>query len=70
MLRYCGVCKDYVESEGHTHPEKECQVCHQVKKLAEFPAHRSLLIPEKIPSHFCEFRVFYLYEICSSMTGD
>ncbi len=41
MLRYCGVCKGYVESEGHTHPEKECQVCHQVKKLAEFPLHPS-----------------------------
>ena len=41
MIKYCSVCRDSVESEGHTHPEKECQVCHQTKKLAEFPEHAS-----------------------------
>ncbi len=41
MQKYCQVCVGWVESEGHTHPEKACQVCHQVKKLAEFPEHAS-----------------------------
>src|ERR1700737_4795287 len=37
MIRYCQICIRYVESEGHTHPEKQCTGCQQVKKLAEFP---------------------------------
>jgi DNA polymerase-3 subunit epsilon len=41
MLKYCGYCKDLVENEGHTHPEKECNVCHQMKKIDEFPIHKS-----------------------------
>jgi hypothetical protein len=41
MQKYCQVCVGWVESEGHTHPEKACQVCHQVKKLTEFPEHAS-----------------------------
>ncbi len=43
MIRYCQICIRYVESEGHTHPEKQCTGCQQVKKLDEFPLHSSSL---------------------------
>jgi len=54
MLSYCGVCKGYVESEGHTHPEKECQVCHQVKELAEFPIHASSIDGHRHTCSVCD----------------
>lgn len=41
MKGYCRICGGFVEREGHTHAEKECEICHIVKKLQDFPVHFS-----------------------------
>ncbi len=39
MLRYCRYCAREVESAGHTHAEKPCDVCHIIKKIDQFLPH-------------------------------